>query len=83
MAGKVEIGNLQFVVVSYNINSAMSQPRLVALMANVADMHWDIIVLCETWREAAKEQMKMDAGHMFYGSGGTKGSSGVGFVVHE
>ena len=42
------------------------------LFAELQTTYWDVVLLSETWRE-----------HMFCGSGGSKGSSGVGILLHR
>ena len=73
----------EFVLLSYNIHSAMTQPRIDALLDELVPSQWDLVVLSETWRDAEHEELHFESGHRFFGSGGTKGSCGVGFLVHE
>ena len=61
----------------------MTEARLDLILEEVAQRHWDVLVLVETWREAVREEFVMESGHSFYGSGGSKGRCGVGFIVHE
>ena len=60
----------------------MSIGRLDALVEELEHMHWDVVVLTETWREETCEEIRLGSGHRFYGSGGTRGCRGVGFLVH-
>ena len=61
----------------------MSLRRLYSLLEELHDMHWDIVVLTETWRSDICEELPLEGGHIFYGSGGVKGRCGVGFLVHD
>jgi exonuclease III len=61
----------------------MSNERLEAILEELTDIHWDVLVLVETWREAEKEDFALPSGHKFYGSGGCKRRCGVGFLVHK
>ena len=61
----------------------MSEARLEALLHELEGKPWDVVVLSETWRESARETLRLDSEHLFYGSGGDKGRSGVGFLVHK
>lgn len=60
----------------------MSLPRLDALLEEVGHLYWDVIILTETWRGEVREEFRLEAGHIFYGSGGKQHSRGVGFLVH-
>ena len=71
------------VIMSYNVHSVLSEARFEALLEEMKDVHWDILVLVETWREEANEKLVLQSGHCWYGSGGTRGKCGVGFLVHE
>ena len=61
----------------------MSNERLEAILEELCDIPWDVVVLVETWREAVKEVFVFPSGHTFYGSGGCKRRCGVGFLVHK
>lgn len=37
------------------MHSAMSNERLKAILEELSDIHWDVLVLVETWREPVKE----------------------------
>ena len=38
----------EFVVITYNIHSAMSDERLAAILEELEDTYWDVLVLVET-----------------------------------
>ena len=73
----------EFVLLSFNSHSAMTRPRIDALLDELEPSQWDLVVLSETWREAELEELHFESGHRFYGSGGTKGSCGAGFLIYE
>ena len=51
------------------------------LYRELAGVQWDVIALVETWREAANEAFVTKRGDTWFGSGGTKGRRGTGFLV--
>ena len=61
----------------------MSMARLDALVHELAGIEWDVVVLSETWRPDQHEDLRLDCGHRFFGSGGCDRSCGVGFLVHK
>ena len=73
----------ELVIISYNVHSVLSQARFDALLEEIKDIEWDIIVLVETWREEVRENFLLDAGHYWYASGGTRGRCGIGFLLNE
>ena len=42
----------ELVIISYNVHSVLSRAGFDALLEEIKDIEWDIIVLVETWREA-------------------------------
>ena len=70
-------------IISGNTHSAMSEARLESLLEELADIHWDVFILTETWREESHEQIRLHPKHMFYGSSERRRSCGVGFLVRE
>ena len=44
---------------------------------------WDVAVLTETWREGREEVLDLPEGHLFLGSGGTRGERGVAILIHK
>ena len=63
--------------------SILSEGRLDAFLQELDGIHWDVIILVETWREESYEEFKVESEHFWCGSGGTRGSCGVGFLVHK
>ena len=61
----------------------MSDARFQALFEELSDIVWDVIILVETWRVQCHEQIVLESGHTFYGSGGFGRSCGVGFLVNQ
>ena len=53
------------------------------LFQELGDTRWDVLAFSETWREAAEEIWESEHGHTWYGSGGTKQTRGVGFLLHR
>ena len=61
----------------------MSESRLELLLLELDGFSWDIVVVTESWREAKREVVHHESGHVWYGSGGCKGRCGVGFLVNS
>ena len=59
------------------------EERMERLLAELGDQRWDLLVLTETWREGRDEAFTIDRGHSWFGSGGSKGRCGVGFLLHR
>jgi hypothetical protein len=53
------------------------------LLAELGEQDWDLLIFTETWREGRDEAFRIDQGHYWFGSGGTKGRCGVGFLLHS
>ena len=70
-------------VITYNVCSLAGEGRLDLIIQELDGVYWDVVVLVETKRAATQEEFEFGDGHTFYGSGGYKGSRGVGFLVHE
>jgi exonuclease III len=67
-----------------NVQSLQTETRLTELFAEVDLLtKWDFILLTETWRGAVEEQFQNGSGHLFFGSGGSLGSSGVAILAHQ
>ena len=45
--------------------------------------NWDVVLVNETWREIGEDMYTLQSGYEWFGSGGTKGKHGVGFVLHR
>ena len=70
-------------VYAKNLQSLQTQSRFDQLVLELDLLeNWDLLMLNETWRETNEEAFEFDGGHMFFGSGGTKGHAGVGFMLH-
>ena len=59
------------------------EERIERLLFELGDTHWDILIFSETWREGRVETWETESGHNWFGSGGTKGERGVGFLLHK
>eukprot|EP00959_Pyramimonas_sp_CCMP1952_P196179 4101563-Pyramimonas_sp.AAC.1 len=57
--------------------------RFEAILHEVGNTRWDVFLFTETWRESKDEVFTTAGGHTWFGSGGTKGSNGVGFLLHR
>ena len=79
----ISIGSQLVTIITYNVQSVLSEDRFEALLEEIADIHWDVLVLVETWREAKREQFTVGSGHHFYGSGGLRGRCGIGLLVNK
>jgi len=73
-----------FIIITYNIHSFMHfEDRLEAVMQELDEEMWDIIVFTETWREERREVFETAAGHTWLGSGGARGAKGVGILLNK
>ena len=74
----------KFVTIQYNVHSLICfETRMERLLAELGEQHWDLIIFSETWRGDRDEAFKIDQGHFWFGSGGTRGRCGVGFLLHS
>ena len=55
-----------FRVIAYNAQSILCEDRFDALIEDLSDVPWDMLVLTETWREAKVESWQTVAGHVFW-----------------
>ena len=56
--------------------------RMNHLLQELSQVHWDLLVLSETWREQRQESFTLDEwGHKWFGSGGTPHERGIGFLL--
>ena len=74
----------EFVVINYNVHSFLQfDERLERLLSELGTRRWDLLVLIETWRKERCEEWCTSHGHRWFGSGGFRGHSGVGFLLHN
>ena len=74
----------KFVTIHYNVHSLICfEERIERLLAELGEQHWDLLIFSETWRDSRDEAFRTDDGHFWFGSGGTKGRCGVGFLLHS
>ena len=52
-------------------------------LTELGDQHWDLLVFSETWRADKNEAFITQHGHAWFGSGGTRGQRGIGFLLHS
>ena len=69
-------------IIAYNVRSLYSELRTQLLMQDLEDVLWDLVVITETWRDDV-EEVEFESRHVFYGSGGSKGSCGTGFLMNS
>ena len=74
-----------FSIVGYNVHSMMDfETRINHLLNELSHVHWDVLVLSETWREQRQESFVLNEwGHKWFGSGGTRRERGIGFLLHK
>jgi len=80
---KDEAGKGVFRLILKNCRSLSSDERIEELLAEADDTHWDCIMVNETWRELKEENVELSCGHLWFGSGGTKGKHGIGVLLHK
>ena len=73
------------VILTYNVRSLLlcMDDKLGMLFEELRGIHWDVLVLVETWREECEEMWPTVSGHLWCGSGGSRGKHGVGILVHS
>ena len=82
--GQEEPSMDDFVVINYNIHSLICfEERIVIVLYELGDRHWDVVVFTETWREEQSESWVTDHGHTWFGSGGSRGRCGVGYLLNR
>lgn len=73
-----------FAIIHYNVHSLMCfEERTERIFMELGNQHWDVLVFSETWREEQSEAWTIPEGHTWFGSGGSKGQRGVGFLLHQ
>ena len=65
------------------IQSQQHANSVEMLLRELDGVVWDVVVIQETWRELRSEVLHLESGHVWYGSGGCRGSCGVGFLVNK
>ena len=78
----VTAGSCQLVILSKNVRGLTSENQFSLILAELGKVHWDILVLSETWRHEAQEVFVIVGNHTYFGSGGVPGKRGVGILVH-
>ena len=74
----------QFTILQYNIHSLINfEVRMRLFLQELGDLQWDLVIFTETWREEKNEAWEAQDGHTWLGSGGVRGSRGVGFLLHK
>ena len=81
--GEAEFDGCVLHIFTYNTCSLLADGRLDRLLEELEDQHWDVVVVQESHREARREILDLHCGHTWYGSGGCRGSCGVGFLVNR
>ena len=71
-------------IFTYNIHSLIDfDNRMQCIVTEFENIHWDLLIFTETWREEKSEAWQTQDGHSWFGSGGSKRSKGVGFLLHS
>jgi hypothetical protein len=73
---------IPFIVLLKNVMSILTEEREQILFRELETIQWDVVLVNETWREC-KEEIWTISGHLFLGSGGTRGSKGVAILLHR
>ena len=69
-------------VYTKNVHSLQTALREEELFMELQCVEWDVVLLTETWRDKRQERWRNEDGHMFCGSGGLRGQSGTGILLH-
>ena len=77
-----ELQDVKLTLLLKNVTSLLHEDRESQVFAELTTVRWDVVALNETWRET-KEETWTIAGHLFLGSGGSKGSNGVAVILHR
>ena len=72
-----------FIILTKNIQSLLSDAREREFFAELQVRRWDAVLISEIWREKRRERWKTEEGHMFFGSGGSRGEKGTGLILHR
>ena len=73
-----------FVLIQYNVHSLINfEERMQRVLQELEGRHWDAVAFSETWRSECGEAWKTRWGHSWFGSGGTRGTRGVGILLHS
>ena len=73
-----------FVLIQYNVHSLIFfEERMHRVLHELEGRHWDAVAFAETWRSECDEARKTRWGHSWFGSGGTRGTRGVGILLHS
>ena len=73
-----------FVLIQYNVHSLINfEERMQRVLHELEGRHWDAVAFAETWRSECDEAWKTRWGHSWFGSGGTRGTRGVGILLHS
>ena len=75
-------GFIQLHVISKNVQSIRDAGRFADFCAELADVHFDLVCLSETWRSEQSEVFQTLHGHCVYLNGSEHGRR-VGVVVHR
>ena len=72
-----------FVLIQYNVHSLINfEERMQRVLYEFEGRHWDAVAFAEIWRSECDEAWKTRWGHSWFGSGGTRGTRGVGLLLH-
>ena len=78
------VNQVIFNIVVYNIHSCMNfDDRFERVLFELGTRRWDALIFTETWREEKRDIFNTSGGHKWFGSGGLRGRSGVGILLHQ
>ena len=78
------IENANFVVIQYNVHSLIRfEERVERILFELGITQWDVLAFAETWRGERTETWKVEQGDTWFGSGGSHGQRGVGFLLNK
>ena len=73
-----------FVLIQYNVHSSINfEEPMQRVLHELEGRHWDAVAFAEIWRSECHEAWKTRWGHSWFGSGGTRGTRGVGILLHS
>ena len=68
---------------TYNVRSVCTEERLESFFNEIAQVHFDFLILTETWRPDVSETWVSKQGHYFFGAGGMRGKRGTAFILRK
>ena len=88
-ASSSNVDTAKIIIIEKNARCLSGDAPIEEILQDLAGEAWDLVIVNETWRDAKEECFKVDAGHVWFGSGGqakrgVKGwKHGVGILLHR